>query len=255
MITKKKKLVIVTAGRMEMHMLSLTKMKMLKRLRGGLIVSCQASEREPMYGWDTMVLMAAAAKEGGACGIRANGGHDIRSIVDRVGLPVIGLVKQAYAGSDIYITPTYMEIVEAAEAGAHIIALDATFRERPDGARLDKLIMAAHAKYPERLFMADVSTYEEAINAQSLGFDVVSTTLSGYTHYSPQEEKPNFNLVERLAADLKIPVFAEGRIKTPEQAAKLISLGAWSVVVGGAITRPQLITKEYVEKIGQVYST
>ncbi|RSK28877.1 N-acetylmannosamine-6-phosphate 2-epimerase [Bacillus sp. HMF5848] len=218
-----------------------------KDVQGSLIVSCQALEDEPLHGADIMAKMAVAAEMGGARAIRANSKQDIIAIKQAVKLPVIGLVKRTYPDSDIYITATKQEINELLEAGADMIAIDATKRKRPNGESLEKLVQYTKSKHVA--IMADISTFEEGFNAEKLGFDCVSTTMSGYTPYSPQQPGPDFTLLEKLVTTLRIPVIAEGRIHSPELANQALQLGAFAVVVGSAITRPQDITKRYVQAI------
>jgi glucokinase len=219
-------------------------------MRKGLIVSCQALEDEPLHGGDTMRKMALAAQMSGAVAIRTNGAADIRSIKQAVDLPVIGLIKRTIAGSSIFITPTLDEVHAIIEAGADIVALDVTDREGRLGL-VRELIDYAHQAGVS--VMADISTLEEGIAAEQLGVDYIGTTLSGYTPYSPQRQEPDFELVGKLSTQVKCPVIAEGRIWTPDDAAKALQSGASYVVVGSAITRPQLITARYVEKLGEAY--
>lgn len=214
-------------------------------LKGRLIVSCQALEDEPLHGSDIMAKMAIAARSGGASGIRANSKEDIIAIKQVVNLPIIGLVKRDYKDSDIYITPTIREIDELIEAEADIVAIDATSRKRPCNESLSHLI--DYLKNHGKLVMADISTFEEGIKAEEMGVDCLSTTLSGYTPYSPSHSNPDFELVEKLVNYARIPVFAEGKITTPDQARHMIKLGAYAVVVGSAITRPQCITERFVQ--------
>ncbi|MFD0696449.1 N-acetylmannosamine-6-phosphate 2-epimerase [Paenibacillus sp. GCM10027628] len=228
----------------------MTKNFQLQDLKGKLIVSCQAFPGEALYGSDMMCRMAIAAKDGGALGIRANSPEDIAAITSVVDLPVIGLWKQNYSDSDVYITPTFADVEKVVQAGASIVAMDATSRSRPNGETLEDIVKKVRSKYT-RLLMADISTIEEGIEAYKLGFDMVSTTLSGYTPYSVQSEEPDFELVANLAARLPIPVFAEGRIQTPEQTRRLLEIGAFAVVIGGAITRPQAITQRFVSKMNE----
>lgn len=217
----------------------------------GLIVSCQALENEPLFGAEIMGKMALAAKEGGARAIRANTVVDIMEIKKVTGLPVVGLIKRDYPDSEIYITPTLREVKELVETKCEVIALDATNRSRPNGESLKTLVQYIHEN-SDALVMGDIATEEDAYYAVECGVDMVSTTLSGYTADSPKMEGPDFALVEKLVQTVKVPVIAEGRITTPEQAAKMIRLGAHAVVVGGAITRPQLITKRFTEYLNQV---
>lgn len=221
----------------------------LDKLRGGLIVSCQALENEPLHGSDIMARMAIAAKEGGAVGIRANSGKDIQSIKEAVDLPVIGIVKRYYQNSDVFITPTLKEVEEVVRAGAEIVAIDATNRQRPDGVSIESFVKVIRTQFPEILVMADVSTLEEGILASRSGVDLVATTLSGYTPYSSELHGPDFQLIESLTAQLSVPVIAEGRVRTPNEAAQCLEKGAWAVVVGSAITRPQEITRWFVEQL------
>lgn len=223
--------------------------KVIEQIKGGLIVSCQALKTEPLYSSFIMSKMAYAAKLGGAVGIRANYTDDIKMIKDEVDLPVIGIIKEDYADSDIYITPTMAEIDALVGVGAEIIATDATNRLRPNGVTLQDFFKEAKSKYPNQLFMADISTYEEAIEAEALGFDFIGTTLAGYTEYTKGTSLPDYTLLERLTADCKAMIIAEGGIGSPEQLAKAYSYGIHSAVVGGAITRPMDITKKYVQAI------
>ncbi|WP_436836481.1 N-acetylmannosamine-6-phosphate 2-epimerase [Paenibacillus tritici] len=216
---------------------------MLESLHLGLIVSCQALPDEPLHGPEIMARMALAAEVGGAVGIRANGAADVRAIKQAVALPVIGIVKRNYPDSAVYITPTLREIEELLEAGADMIAFDATRLSRPGNCTLEQIIDLLNAS--PAASMADISTLEEALYAESLGVSCVSTTLSGYTPYSRQQEGPNLELLGQAAQRLKIPVIAEGRISQPAQVEAALNLGAYAVVVGSAITRPQLITRQF----------
>jgi len=217
------------------------------KLRGGLIVSCQALPGEPLFGADIMARMATAAERGGAVGIRANSPADIMAIRAVSSLPLIGLSKVDVAGFDVYITPTLADAVAVGEAGADIIALDATARPHPEGT-LASFIQRVQDATGKRV-LADISTGDEALAAQDAGAEFVSTTMSGYTPYSPQSAEPDLDLVHRLASVLTIPLIAEGRIATPEQARAALDAGAWAVVVGGAITRPQQITERFAKAI------
>ncbi|WAH39233.1 N-acetylmannosamine-6-phosphate 2-epimerase [Alicyclobacillus dauci] len=221
----------------------------LERIRGGLIVSCQAIDDEPLSGAGVMPRMAVAAMAGGAVGIRANGAEDIRNIKAEVDLPVIGIVKRNYADSPVYITPTLQEVEEVASAGADVVAIDATSRLRPNGLSLEKLISRIREAFPELLIMGDVSTLVEGIQAAALGVDFVASTMSGYTPYSPGTSQPDFQLIEALVQRVDIPVIAEGKIRSPDQAVRCIELGCCAVVVGSAITRPQEITRTFVESL------
>ncbi|MBC7474446.1 MAG: N-acetylmannosamine-6-phosphate 2-epimerase [Candidatus Sericytochromatia bacterium] len=217
---------------------------MLSFLKGKLIVSCQANEEEPLYSPEALLSMAKAALEGGAIALRANGALPVRQMKHFFDVPIIGLCKKIYPDSDVYITPTVKEVHTMAISGADIIAIDATNRKRPNGEKIEDLLEIIHHRYG-LLAMADISNFDEGVKAQELGFDCVGTTLSGYTAYSPQSDEPDFLLLEKLTSKLKIPVIMEGKLWTPEQMKHAFDLNAYAVVIGSAITRPQLITKRF----------
>lgn len=209
----------------------------------GLIVSCQALPDEPLYSSFIMGKMALAAKEGGAVGIRANTVADIKAIKAEVNLPIIGIIKQDYDNMIPYITPTMKEIDALVEENIHVIALDATINQS------ENFLKEVLNKYPNQKFMADISTIEEGLRAESLGFQFVGTTLVGYTEQS--KNMNNFEVLSTLIEKCKIPVIAEGNFDTPEKARKALEMRAYSVVVGSAITRPQLITKRFAEEVNK----
>lgn len=214
-----------------------------------LIVSCQALPEEPLHSSFIMGRMALAAKEGGAAGIRANTKEDIAEIRKNVDLPIIGIVKKDYPDCKVYITPTMKEIDELMEVKPEIIAIDATKDLRPNGVALDEFYAQIREKYPNQLLMADCSTYEEAKHADELGFDFIGTTLVGYTEQSKDMkiEQNDFELIKKIVKNVKHNVIAEGNINTPEKVKRVMQLGVFSIVVGSAITRPQLITKTFVD--------
>ena len=218
-------------------------MSFLSEVKGKLIVSCQALPDEPLHSPFIMGRMALAAKEGGAKAIRAQSSVDINEIKKVTNLPVIGLVKRNYEDSPIYITPTMQEVEDLLTTDCEMIALDMTDRPRPAGEKAEALVARIHQA--GRLVLADISTYEEGVAAAALGADAVSTTLSGYTPYSPQLKGPDVDLVAKLAGKLSIPVFAEGRINVPEDIDRVMAVGAYAPIVGSAITRPQLITAKF----------
>lgn len=219
------------------------------RIRGGLIVSCQALPQEPLYGSAIMAKMALAAYQAGAKGIRANTVADIAAIRQEVPLPVIGLIKKTYPGSDVFITPTGEEVAALISAGVDIIAMDATGRTRPGGQSLADTLREAKALHPGQVFMADCSNFEEAQAAEAIGFDCVGTTLAGYTPYTMERALPDIALVHALVKALRIPVIAEGGIHTPAQLREAMDAGAWCAVVGGAITRPLEIARRFIEAL------
>lgn len=225
--------------------------EILKNTKGSLIVSCQALPDEPLYCEEQslMSFMAEAARRAGSKCIRTSSVRDVREIKEKTGLPVIGLIKRRYEGYESYITPTMKEIDELVEADADIIALDCTMRNRGDGLTVGEFLQKIREKYPDIVLMADISTYEEGVNAWKHGVSLVGTTMSGYTDYSPKKNEPDYDLVEKLANTVDIPVIAEGKIHFPWQAKKMIDLGAHAVVVGGAITRPLEITRRFMNEL------
>lgn len=214
-------------------------------MNGGLIVSCQALPEEPLHSPFIMGRMALAAMRGGADGIRANGVEDIIEIKRNVGLPVIGIIKKNYPGIKPYITPTRDEVAALLGAGTDVIALDATFGQQ------EGFLRSLKQEHPEQEFMADVSTAAEGARADALGFDYIGTTLVGYTERSAGLDK--FDVLRELIAKCRGRVIAEGNFSTPEQATRAIAMGAYAVVVGSAITRPQLITKVFAEAVTRAH--
>lgn len=229
----------------------MNKYEFLDSIKGKMIVSCQAVHGEPLYVEEKsiMYLMARAAKMAGTPAIRTSSIRDVVAIKEETGLPVIGLVKIQYDGFESYITPTMKEVDDLVAAGSDVVAVDCTARRRGDGKTVGDFVREIREKYPEIVLMADISTYEEGIAAQKYGVDIVGTTMSGYTPYSPKIDGPDYELMRRLSADLDIPVIGEGKIHTPEQAVEALKTGVWSIVVGGAITRPLEIAKRFMDKI------
>ena len=221
----------------------------IEDLKGKVIVSSQAMPGEPFYDENCMMAMMQSAINGGAAGLRVAGKRDVINATT-FGVPIIGLTKPDKLPKNwksiVYITPGVKEVKELIEAGADIIAFDGTKRPRPDGSRIGDLIQLIH--FADRLAMADISTLEEGILCAKLGADIISTTLAGYTDESTSTmETPDFELLEKLVKEVDKPVFLEGRVWNPEEVKKAFELGAHSVVIGSAITRPHLITKRFVE--------
>lgn len=222
--------------------------QILAAIKNGLIVSCQADAGEPLDSPETMAALAQAAVAGGAVGIRAERPSNLIAVQAAVNVPVIGLFKQKYPGSEVYITPTANEILAVLKTGVPIIALDATDRPRPGYQTLPQLIQLIR-NYSPALIMADVSTIAEGLAAAEMGVDLIGTTLSGYTELTKAwalTGRPDFNLISDLSRQLagKVPIIAEGRIWTPEDAVAAFRCGAHAVVVGTAITRPTVITRQ-----------
>ncbi len=229
------------------------KKTILSKIRHGLIVSCQAEGNEPLNTPDILTAMAKAAVNGGAVAIRAENPKNIVMMKQSLDVPIIGLNKVHYSDSEVYITPTLNDALAVLEAGADIIAMDATNRERHHGEQLRDIVDAVR-KRGDALLMADVSNFEEGLTAHELGFDLIGTTLSGYTEYKKKKlmtHNPDFELVRDLIRDLgdRMPIIAEGRIWTPRQAVAAFQNGAFAIVIGTSITRPTVITRKFVDQI------
>lgn len=223
----------------------------INRLKNKVVVSVQAMPSEPLYLEKCMVAMMKSVVKGGAGGLRVAGVRDVKNAKHLFDIPIIGLTKPDVIPPNwqeiVYITPTLDDVIELVKAGADIIAFDGTMRERPSGAKLEDLIK--YVKINKRVSMADISTLEEGINAAKLGANMLSTTLSGYTQFSQNRGNgPDFELLEQLVKETNLPVVLEGRIWEPCEVDRAFELGAHCVVIGSAITRPQLITKRFVQR-------
>lgn len=222
----------------------------LEKLKNQIIVSVQAMPNEPLYEESCIIAMMKSVVNGGAKGLRLAGARDVKNAKKIFDIPIIGLTKPDKLPDNwkeiVYITPTLKEVNELIEANADIIATDATQRPRPKESLKE---IVNYIKSHNKLSMADISTFEEGIKARELGFDIISTTLSGYTQYSNQNmEGPDFELLEKLVKELDCPIILEGRIWEPNEVNQAFELGAHSVVIGSAITRPQLITKRFYNR-------
>jgi len=212
----------------------------LEALRSQLIVSCQAYPGEPMRDPRTTAQVAASAVIGGAAAIRVQGLADVQFARAAVEVPVIGLWKDGHDG--VFITPTLRHALAVANAGAHVVAIDGTLRERPDGLSFSATVAGIHAE-SHALVMADCGSFDDAVAAVEAGADLIGTTLSGYTGERAKTDGPDLELLEQIAsADLGKPLIAEGRIHTPAHARQALEAGAFAVVVGTAITHPASIT-------------
>ena len=216
----------------------------------GLIVSCQALPDEPLHSSFIMSKMALAAYQGGAVGIRANTKEDIQAIQQEVDLPIIGIVKRDYESSKVFITATSQEVDELIESGCEVIALDATTQTRPKES-LSELVAYIREHAPNVEIMADISTLEEAKQADELGFDYIGTTLRGYTDYTKGHilYEDNFQFLKDVLEAVDAKVIAEGNVITPEMFETVSNLGVHCTVVGGAITRPKEITQRFVDAL------
>lgn len=223
-------------------------MGVIETLKGKVIVSCQAMPNEPLYREEAMVAMMKSVLNGGAGGLRVAGARDVTNAKKMTNVPVIGLTKPDVIPPNwkeiVYITPSLKHVNSLIKAGADIIAFDGTARKH-ENCTIEDIINLI--KINKRVSMADISTVEEGVTCEKLGVNIISTTLAGYTQFSPlKNDGPDFELLEELVKQVKIPVVLEGRIWTPEEVDKAFSIGAHCVVIGSAITRPQLITKRFV---------
>ena len=216
----------------------------LERLRGHLVVSCQANVGSSLRQPSIMAAMARAAEMGGAGAIRVQGTADVSAVRAFTSLPLIGLTKTDRPDTDVYITPTADEALRLHDLGCEIVAIDATLRPRPEP--FAQIVRRVHLA--GGMVMADISTLEEARQALLDGADVLSTTLSGYTPYSPQLSAPDWPLMQGLARE-GLLFMAEGRLSLPAQARYALDLGALAVVIGSAITRPDVITRGFAQAL------
>ncbi len=221
----------------------------IKNLKNGLIVSCQARPGNPLRGPQHMAAMALAAEMGGAVGIRADGPDDIKAIKELVKIPVIGIYKTEPSPEIPYITPDFEHAKALADLGVEIIALDGTLRHRPNGVDVHELIKKIKDELGV-LVMADIATFEEGVAAAKAGADIVATTLSGYTTYSPFVEEPDLELVRRLKVAIDVPIIAEGRYNSPESLRAGIDAGAHAVVIGKSITNITFSTERFIKEAG-----
>ena len=210
----------------------------------GLIVSCQAPVNSPLHDPYVISAMAQAAVNNGAVAVRIDTPSHIQAVRQKVQVPIIGLWKQVITGSDVYITPQFHHAVAVAAAGADIIAIDATTRNRPGDEKLADIITLIHQQLNKPV-MADVDTYEAAQLAVNAGADIVGTTLFGYTAQTKNFSPPGWELLTQIIENLDTFVICEGGVSSPQMARKALDLGADAVVVGGAITGIDLLVKAY----------
>ena len=214
---------------------------LIESLKGKLIVSVQAYMGEPLRTPEHMAAMARACELGGAAAIRCQGLSDIAAIKGRVEIPVIGLWKEGH--EDVYITPTLRHARACVAAGSDIVAIDATDRPRPDGKTVADTL--APLKAEGVLTMADCMTIDDIRRSVEMGFDLVSTTLSHSVAAIDcgKDDGPDLPLLRQATEEFPgLPIVCEGRVHTPEEARAAIDAGAWSVVVGTAITHPTSLT-------------
>jgi N-acylglucosamine-6-phosphate 2-epimerase len=218
----------------------------LRALEGGLVVSVQAAPGTPLAAPEHLAALAGAAEAGGAVGIRAEGPANVAAVRAAVRLPVIGLSKRRLPGSDVYITPTLEDAVAVTDAGAHLVAVDATERLRTDGLTGAQFVERLAAEIGPRV-VADVDRAAAGVAARESGAAAVATTLSGYLGNGEPPREPDLELVEALAGRCDCPVLAEGRYAQPEQVQAALAAGAFAVVVGTAITDPIALTRRLAQ--------
>jgi len=216
-------------------------------LRGTLIVSCQAPPGDPLDNVDTLRRLAISAVRGGAGGLRANGVENIEVFRQETNVPIIGIQKRKI-GDEVSITPDFVAANSISEAGADIIALDCTTNRLAAAEPWPELIRRIHGEICKPV-LADIASFEDALTAQEAGADAVATTLYGFTPETAQFRSVNWELIERLLGRLRVPLIVEGHITQPEEVKRALDLGAFAVVVGSAITRPEAITARFVKAI------
>lgn len=223
----------------------------LNKLKDTLIVSCQAYEDNPLYGASNMVTMAKCAIKGGAKALRICWPDQVALIKKELDVLVIGINKQFDETKDMYshvfITPTYESACALADAGCDVIAMDGTLRNR-SYEELKDIVNRLHEAYPNIPLMADIATLEEAIVCEKMGFDILSSTLSGYTNETKKfQNEPDYQLVEDLIKHTNCFVNAEGRIWDVAQLKRIKKLKPDSITVGAAVTNPMKITSHFIE--------
>lgn len=217
----------------------------LTQLKSSLIVSCQAPTDSPLHNPEIIAAIAKACVNQGAKGVRIDTPNHIKAVRKLMPeIPIIGLWKQTNLNSEVYITPRFEDAVLVSEAGADIIAIDATNRERPNNEKLPEIITKIQQELG-KLVMADIDTFENAIAAYEMGADIIGTTLYGYTKETKFMPPPGFDVLISLKENIDIPIICEGGISTPEKAKTALYFGAFCVVVGTAITGIDLKTKEF----------
>ncbi|MEW5859471.1 MAG: N-acetylmannosamine-6-phosphate 2-epimerase [Cyanobacteriota bacterium] len=216
----------------------------LNSLSQGLIVSCQAPADSPLHEPSVIAAIAQAAILNGAVGVRIDTPAHVKAVRERVKSPIIGLWKQQIPGYEVYITPQFEHAEAIAQAGADIIAIDATLRDRPGAETVETLIARIHDELGKPV-MADVDTIESAIAAAAAGADIVGTTLYGYTAQTKNFAPPGFDLLTQIVEIISVPAICEGGIASPQQAKHALELGAYAVVVGTAITGIDYNVKMY----------
>ncbi|MBT9330950.1 N-acetylmannosamine-6-phosphate 2-epimerase [Paracidobacterium acidisoli] len=216
-------------------------------LRGRLIVSCQAPPDDPLDDTGTLARLAVSALRGGAAGLRANGAEAIHVFRQKTDLPILGILKR-YQHGEMCITPDFTSAQAISDAGSDVIALDCTIARPSFAEPWPTLITRIHRELRKPV-LADIATFDEAVAAAQAGADAVATTLRGFTPQTASVHSVDWPLLDRLVQSLSVPVIVEGHIALPEEVRRAIDAGAFSVVVGSAITRPESITARFVKAL------
>jgi N-acylglucosamine-6-phosphate 2-epimerase len=224
----------------------LNKSNTLLQLKNGMIVSCQPRVSSALDHPNFVAALARVAEEQGAVAVRIRGARDIRAVRRSVHIPVLGIEKINYPDSEVYITPTLESVRRVHHAGGQIIAMDATERPRPRHQSLADIIKAAMSAF-DSLLMADVATLQQGVEAARLGFDIVGTTLCGYTEDTKHCKEPAFDLARQLVREVDIPVILEGHLHEPDHVRKAFDLGVYAVVVGTAISDFEWLSRRFIE--------
>jgi len=226
-------------------------MELFETLRHRIILSVQAEGDDPFNDPQALTLMAKAVVMGGAAGLRSEGLHKLQALRNSFDLPLIGLIKSYFPDDSVCISRRWQDIQDLLSIPVDILALDGTDR-LCEGLSGPGLIRKIRSSYPRQIIMADIAQAEEAFSCADAGAHCVSTTLSGYTPETlHQNSGPDIELVRHLADRLNIPVFAEGRYNTPEQAAAAVEAGAWAVITGTAVTRPRVVTAWFSQAVAE----
>ncbi|OKH13810.1 N-acetylmannosamine-6-phosphate 2-epimerase [[Limnothrix rosea] IAM M-220] len=222
---------------------------LVDRFKGKLIISCQAPADSPLHQPEMIAAIAQACVNQGAVAVRIDSPAHIEAVRNLLpDIPIIGLWKRMYEGSDVYITPQFSDALAVVEAGADIVAIDATARPRQGGENLADIVRGIHEQ-TGKLVMADLDTYENAVLAAKAGADILGTTLYGYTGETGNLTPPGFDLLAKFVQDFDLPIICEGGIGSPGMMLKAFEIGADSVVVGTAITGVDLLAQKFIQAL------
>jgi len=215
----------------------------LPRLRGHLIVSCQALPGSPLRDSTIIAALAQCAERGGAGGVRIDGPDDIAAVRRVVAIPVIGLYKMRES-SPVYITPTFEAARAVAAAGADIVAVQATRERAATPHPLPQLIARIHQDCRVAV-MADVSTLDEGTAAEAAGADLVATTMAGYTPHSRQLPGPDLELIRELAAQGKTIFYCSHILDVVERVClRVIIIDRGKIVADAPVSELKQSTKQ-----------